>query len=223
MAYSSLRDCVLDLERHGHLRRVEEEVDPHLEMAEIQRRVYAAQGPALLFTRVKGTEFPCLANLYGTQKRTHFLFRHTLVDVKALLDLKRDPMAWTRQPWRQRKLPWTAWHALPKRVNRAAVMECTTSLNSLPKIVAWPKDGGAFITLPQVYTEHPIGPVSGIPIWECIASSYPGASISLEHKSVSITKSTAVSACTIMRPSTEVRNSRFPFLWAGLRLMLWLR
>ncbi len=158
MAYSSLRDCVEDLERHGQLRRVEEEVDPHLEMAEIQRRVYAAQGPALLFTRVKGTGFPCLANLYGTQKRTHFLFRHTLADVKALLDLKRDPMAWTRHPWRQRKLPWTAWHALPRRVNRAAVMECTTSVNGLPKIVGWPNDGGAFITLPQVYTEHPDQP-----------------------------------------------------------------
>ena len=41
MGYNSLKSCVLDLERNGHLVRVQEEMDPHLEMAEIQRRVYA--------------------------------------------------------------------------------------------------------------------------------------------------------------------------------------
>jgi 4-hydroxy-3-polyprenylbenzoate decarboxylase len=158
MSYSSLKDSLDDLERTGQLRRVGEEVDPHLEMAEIQRRVYAAGGPALLFTRVKGTPFPCLSNLYGTRERTHFLFRGTLDGVKALLELKADPMAWTRQPWRHARVPFAALHALPRKVSHAAVGECETTLGKLPQIVSWPKDGGAYITLPQVYTEHPDKP-----------------------------------------------------------------
>lgn len=158
MSYSSLKDAVDDLERTGQLRRVTGEVDPHLEMAEIQRRVYAARGPALLFTRVKGTSFPCLSNLYGTEGRTHFLFRDSLEGVKALLGLKADPMAWTRHPWRHAQVPFAALHALPRKVFRPAVGECETSIDGLPQIVSWPKDGGAYVTLPQVYTEHPDRP-----------------------------------------------------------------
>src|SRR5215475_14503277 len=58
MGYSSLRECVNDLEKHGHLRRIAVEIDPYLEMAEIHRRVYQAGGPALLFTRPKGCAYP---------------------------------------------------------------------------------------------------------------------------------------------------------------------
>ena len=47
MGYASLRECVADLERTGQLVRIDQEVDPHLEAAEIQRRVYQAGGPAL--------------------------------------------------------------------------------------------------------------------------------------------------------------------------------
>ncbi len=158
MAYASLKAAVDDLERTGQLLRVTEEVDPNLEMAEIQRRVYAAQGPALLFTRVKGTAFPCLSNLYGTQARTHFLFRHTLDRVKAILELKADPMAWTRKPWRHAHSPFTALRALPMPVSNPAVAACETTLDRLPQIVSWPMDGGAYLTLPQVYSEHPDKP-----------------------------------------------------------------
>ncbi|MDB5102931.1 MAG: UbiD family decarboxylase [Fibrobacteres bacterium] len=158
MAYSSLKDAVDDLERTGQLRRVAEEVDPRLEMAEIQRRVYAARGPALLFTRVKGTAFPCLSNLYGTRERTHFLFRGTLDRVKALLELKADPLAWMKAPLRHARTPFAALHALPRNVSRPAVGECETTLDRLPQIVSWPGDGGAYITLPQVYTEDPDRP-----------------------------------------------------------------
>ncbi|MDB5049563.1 MAG: 4-hydroxybenzoate decarboxylase subunit [Fibrobacteres bacterium] len=158
MSYSSLKECVDDLERTGRLRRVTEEVEPRLEMAEIQRRVYAARGPALLFTRVKGTAFPCLSNLYGTRERTHYLFRNTLAGVKALLALKADPMAWLRKPLSYAGLPLTALHALPRKVSNPAVAACETTVDRLPQIVSWPKDGGAYITLPQVYTEHPDKP-----------------------------------------------------------------
>ena len=63
MAYRSLMDCVLDLEKHGQLQRIQSEVDPNLEMAEIHRRVFDAGGPALLFERVKGSPFKAVSNI----------------------------------------------------------------------------------------------------------------------------------------------------------------
>jgi 4-hydroxy-3-polyprenylbenzoate decarboxylase len=158
MSYANLKDCIDDLERTGRLRRVTEEVDPRLEMAEIQRRVYAAGGPALLFTRVKGTAFPCVSNLYGTRERTHYIFRDTLAGVKDLMALKGDPMAWVRKPLSCLRIPSAALHALPRKVSDPAVAACETTLDKLPQIVSWPGDGGAYITLPQVYTEHPDRP-----------------------------------------------------------------
>lgn len=158
MKYKNLRECVEDLEARGMLRRVVEEVDPRLEMAEIQRRVYRNGGPALLFDRVKGTAFPCLSNLYGTRERAHFLFRRSLEPVKALLSLKRDPMEWITHPWRHRHSPLLGLRALPRPTSNPAVAECGTTLDKLPQIVSWPMDGGAYITLPQVYTEHPDSP-----------------------------------------------------------------
>ena len=158
MAYANLTEAVADLERTGRLRRIGAEVDPNLEMAEIQRRTYAAGGPALLFTRVKGTEFPCLSNLYGTRERTQWLFRDTLEPAKALLGLKADPFAWTRSPFRHLGAAVAAFHALPKGVGSPAVAACETRLERLPQIVCWPKDGGAYATLPQVFSEHPDRP-----------------------------------------------------------------
>ena len=85
MIYRSLRECVDDLSRNGHLVRVREEVDPYLEMAEIQRRVYAGAGPALYFERVKGCAFPAVSNLFGTVHRSRFIFRSTLERVRRLI------------------------------------------------------------------------------------------------------------------------------------------
>src|SRR5690606_32459881 len=100
MAYSSLRACIEDLERHGMLVRVREEVDPYLEMAAIHRRVYERGGPALLFERVKGSRFPAVSNLFGTLERARFLFRDTLERVQTLVRLKYDPLAALKRPWR---------------------------------------------------------------------------------------------------------------------------
>src|SRR5207248_8175633 len=78
MGYSNLRDCLADLERTGQLVRLDVEIDPYLEAAEIQRRVYQAHGPAVYFARVKGCRFPMLSNLFGTLARARYLFRDTL-------------------------------------------------------------------------------------------------------------------------------------------------
>jgi 4-hydroxy-3-polyprenylbenzoate decarboxylase len=158
MTHRTLTDAVLDLERHGHLVRVEHPIDPHLEMAEIQRRLYARGGPAVLFTRPAGTRFPMLANLFGTLDRTRFLFRHTIPAVKKLVALKADPASAAKQFWKYLDLPFQALKTLPKRVRTGPVLANRIALTQLPQLKCWPMDGGAFVTLPLVYTEHPDRP-----------------------------------------------------------------
>ncbi len=154
MGYRSLRECVDDLHRNGMLVRIDEEIDPHLEAAEVQRRVYQAQGPAVFFAHVKGCRFPMVSNLFGTRERTRFLFRDTLDTVRRLVELKIDPGAFWKRPWRYRNVPATLWHLRPKFVRSAPILNHQIVLSQLPQVVCWPRDGGPFITLPQVYSEN---------------------------------------------------------------------
>ena len=153
MGYDSLESCTRDLERHGHLVRVHEEVDPYLEMAAIHMRVFERGGPAILFENVKGSPFRAVSNLFGTMDRSRFIFRDTLERVKALVALKYDPLLAARHPLRHLPALRTATSALPRRTRRAPVRFGTTRISELPQIVNWPRDGGPFITLPQVYSE----------------------------------------------------------------------
>jgi 4-hydroxy-3-polyprenylbenzoate decarboxylase len=153
MGYSNLRDCVADLEKAGQLVRLETEIDPHLEAAAIHRRVYQAGGPAIYYARVKGCRFPLVSNLFGTLERTRFLFRDTLAAVQRLVELKADPSAVRKRPWRFRDVPRTLWHLKPRIVARGPILAHQTTVDQLPQVRCWPRDGGAFITLPQVYTE----------------------------------------------------------------------
>ncbi len=158
MGYRNLRACLADLERAGQLVRIEQEIDPYLEAAEVQRRVYQAGGPAVFFARVKGCRFPMVSNLFGTIERTRFLFRDTLAAVRHLVELKVDPSAFWKRPWRYRDVPRTLWFLRPKKVARGPVLARQTTIDQLPQLQSWPADGGAFITLPQVYTEDPDHP-----------------------------------------------------------------
>lgn len=158
MGYRNLRECVVDLERAGQLVRVDREVDPHLEAAEVHRRVYRAGGPAVLFTKVKGTPFPMVSNLFGTPARTRFLFRDAIDQVRKLVELKTDPRHLRTRPWRYWDLPSTLWRLRPKFVRRGPILAHRTTVSTLPQLKCWPLDGGAFVTLPQVYTEHPDRP-----------------------------------------------------------------
>ena len=155
MSYASLKAAALDLEKHGKLVRISFEVDPNLEMAEIHRRVFEAGGPALLFERVKGSPFPALSNLYGTYERTEFLFRDTLAKVQKVIELKADPATLLKSPLRYLSAPFTALSALPMRVSSAPILYGETTIDKLPQIKSWPMDGGAFVTLPQVFTLPP--------------------------------------------------------------------
>ncbi len=156
MAYRSMADCVADLERHGKLRRIKIECDPNLEMAEIHRRVFEAGGPAILFERVKGSPFQAVSNIYGTNERAKWLFRHTLDKVQRVVELKIDPTRFFKNPLRYASAPLTALTALPLRSRLGTPVRFgTTTIDQLPQIKSWGMDGGAFVTLPQVYTEDP--------------------------------------------------------------------
>ena len=158
MGYRSLAECVQDLQRTGRLVVVEEEVDPYLAVGAIQRRVYRAGGPAILFRRVKGTEFPMVGNLFGTIERARYMFRDTLDAVSRLVDLKVDPSLALKRPWRYRGVPLTMARLLPRRVRRGPILDGRTAISRLPALTSWPKDGGPFVTLPLVYTEDPDRP-----------------------------------------------------------------
>ena len=156
MSYSSLEDCLTDLERHGQLVRIWEEVDPDLEMAAIQLRLYEAGGPAVLFENVKGSKFRAACNIFGTLERSRFIFRNTFRQVQELIALKGDPMAALKHPFKNAGNGLAALKALPKKnPSRKPVMAQQIALHELPQIKHWPMDGGAFITLPQVYSEDP--------------------------------------------------------------------
>jgi len=158
MGYKNLQECVADLQRRGQLLRIDVPLDPHLEVGALQRRVYQAGGPALLFTNVVGCRFPLLGNLFGTLERTRFIFRDTLDDIRRLVDLKINPFSLLKNPLDIVKAPIAAYHLLPTVTSKAPVLECSTTLSALPQIVSWPMDGGAFLTLPQVYSESPSAP-----------------------------------------------------------------
>lgn len=158
MAYSSLRSCVDDLEKNGHLVRISEEMDPELEMAEIHRRVFQAEGPALYFERVKGSPFPAVSNMFGTMDRVRFMFRDTMEAVQKAVRLKADPTEALRDPFEFIGTPWTGLTSLPMKVGSPTVLKHTTTLDQLPQIRSWPMDGGAYVLLPQVLTEDPDNP-----------------------------------------------------------------
>lgn len=155
MAYTSLRNCVDDLRKTGQLIEIGEEVDPNLEMAEIHRRVYAANGPAILFKRIKGSPFQAVSNIYGTNERCEYLFQNTLGQVKKVIELKADPSRFLKNPARYLSAPLTALTALPYRKMISGRKWYRTEISQLPQVRSWPDDGGAFITLPQVLTLPP--------------------------------------------------------------------
>ncbi len=156
----SLHSLVDDLQRSGHLVRLEDEIDARLEAAEIQRRVYARGGPAVLFANVKGCRFPMVSNLFGTIERARYLFRHTWDSVRRAIELKIDPAVGLRDPLKYWSAPLTAWRMQPKLVSSGPVLKHETTISQLPQLVCWPLDGGPFITLPQCYTEDVSQPVS---------------------------------------------------------------
>lgn len=154
MAYNSLEACLLDLEANEQLIRISEEVDPYLEMAAIHLRVHEAAGPALLFENVKGSKFRAASNIFGTLERSKFIFRDTLSMVQRLIALKNDPVKAIKNPIKNFSAGLSALKAFPlKNPFSKPVQFQQIQIMDIPQIKHWPMDGGAFVTLPQVYTE----------------------------------------------------------------------
>lgn len=154
--YNSLQDVVIDLDRSGQLVRVKEEVSGELEAAEIHRRIFEGNKKAILFERIEGSPFRAASNIYGTYERTDYLFRHSIDKIKKVIELKADPSRLLKNPLKYLSAPFTALNALPMRsLRRPPIKYGKTSISKLPLIKSWPMDGGAFVTMPQVFTLPP--------------------------------------------------------------------
>lgn len=151
--YRNLEECLNDLEKHGHLIRIREEVDPDLEMAAIHLRVHAMKGPALLFEKVKGSRFRAASNIFGTTERSRFIFRDTWKAVEAIIALRNDPISALKKPFKHIGTGLAALKALPLKKSSVPDGFEEIKISDLPLIKHWPMDGGAFVTLPLVYTE----------------------------------------------------------------------
>lgn len=155
---ASLQEYIELLHRKGELHIIDTPVSPYLEIAEISRRVVAEEGPALLFRNVKGSRFPVATNLYGSKKRLELAFGDDVEErvgsyvkllteefpptFKTLYSRKNDLFALSRIRCKN-----TNWKSLKQH----RVDEIT--LDDLPLLTSWKEDGGAFVTLPLVYTQ----------------------------------------------------------------------
>src|SRR5260221_4851519 len=159
--HPNLRSFLDLLRREKDLISIDTELDPYLELAEVHRRVIERSGPALLFTRVKGSRYPVVTNLFGTPKRIELAsgpkpqqFVKELVSVaESLLPPQRSEL------WKHRSLVRDFLKLGTKTVSRGPVTEVIDRpgrLDELPVLTTWQEDGGPFITLPLVYTENPI-------------------------------------------------------------------
>ncbi len=159
--HANLRSFIEQLKRENELVEVEAEADPYLEIAEIHRRVIERQGKALLFKNVRGSKFPVVTNLFGTNKRIELAFTkkpQELVKIMVeMIEVLLPPKP--KELWKYRGMAREALKLGTKQVSRAPVLERRQSevdLNELPFLTTWYEDGGAFVTLPLVYTESPV-------------------------------------------------------------------
>lgn len=160
--HTNLRSFLALLRKEQEIIDIYAEVDPYLELAEIHRRVIEEEGPALLFHRVKGSAFPVVTNLFGTYRRIELAFgpkpeaiiRSAVAALDKLLPPKPSAL------WAERGWIWDIARTGMRKVgrDRAPVLETRmdpVDMRTLPALTSWHEDGGPFITLPLVYTEHP--------------------------------------------------------------------
>jgi 4-hydroxybenzoate decarboxylase subunit C len=161
--FPDLRTFLDRLRRDNDLVEISAPVDPRLEAAEIHRRVIAAGGPALLFSNVIGADFPLVTNLFGTPRRAELAFgERPLRLIKRVVHLAETLLPPTPgKLWGARDVGLELMKVGMRRQSRGPVTDVVTSdvrLDRLPIVTSWPEDGGPFITLPLVYTQHPVRP-----------------------------------------------------------------
>lgn len=158
--FDDLRGFLAALRSRNDVVEIETEVDPRLEIAEIHRRIIAAGGPALLFRNVKGSPFPVVTNLFGTASRVELAFgREPQRFIEEVAKIPEELVPPTPgKLWAKRGFFAKFAKIGMKRTRRAPVLEVTRTpprLSELPALTTWHEDGGPFVTLPLVYTEHP--------------------------------------------------------------------
>ena len=162
MAYKDLRKFIEVLKKKGLLKLITAEVDPVLEIAEINDRVVKTGGSALFFEKPKNSKFPCVVNLFGSYERMKLALEVDSLDEIGLRMLEfLEPEIPTNLIEKLKTLPKLKRLAdfLPKYVNSGPCKEVifreNLSLNVFPILKTWPDDGGRFITLPMVFTKDP--------------------------------------------------------------------
>ncbi len=161
MADDGLRDFIKVLEDNEELIRIKAEVDPILEITEITDRVVKANGPALLFEKVKGSDYPVLINAFGSYKRMELA-----LGVDSLDQIAQRIAGYLETPVPENFLDKLKVLPLlkelseffPVKVKNAPCQEVVkedVNLDEFPILQCWPGDGGKFITLPLVFTKDP--------------------------------------------------------------------
>ncbi|WP_306546758.1 UbiD family decarboxylase [Desulfobulbus sp.] len=158
----NLREFLEVLRANNQLLTIDTPVDPHLEIAEIHRRVIAKGGPALLFTKVKNSTFPVVTNLFGSNLRLELAFgKRPLTFVRELVNLVENATPPSLASlWNARSLLAQGLRVGLKQGKSGPILDCRQQparLTELPMLTSWHSDAGAFVTLPLVYTEHPDG------------------------------------------------------------------
>jgi len=159
--HPNLRTFLDLLTRENQIITIKAAVDPYLELAEVHRRVIAEGGPALLFTRVKGSRYPVVTNLFGTERHLDLAFgpkpeamvRDFVHIAESILPPRPGEL------WKHRSVALDFLRLGTRNTGRAPVTQVVDRpgrLDELPVITTWQEDGGPFITLPLVYTENPI-------------------------------------------------------------------
>jgi len=176
MKYQDLRDFIAQLEKVGQLKRINLEVDPYLEITEICDRTLRRGGPALLFENPKNSEFPLLANLFGTPQRVAMGMGAESTDAlrdigKLLASLKEpEPPKGVKDALEKFPLFKQVLNMAPKRVKNAACQQVVwegkdVDLGRLPIQTCWPGDVAPLITWALVTTKGPTKPRANMGIY----------------------------------------------------------
>lgn len=152
MAYKNLQQCISDLQKKGELRIISEEVSPDLDMASIHLDEFKEGKKTLLFESIKRSKYRSVSNLFGTLDRGKFIFRNSIDVVKDLITLKLNPISALKNPVKSLFTIINGIYSIPKKVSFPKSFK-EIKIEDLPQIKCWKEDGGAFITLPQVYSE----------------------------------------------------------------------
>ena len=244
MKYQDLRDFIALLEERGELKRIQQEIDPYLEITEISDRTLKAEGPALLFENVKGHDMPVLANLFGTPERVALGMGQESVtalrDVGKLLAFLKEPEppkgfrdALNLLPKYKKVLSMS-----PKSIKKAPCQQVVMSgddvdLTKLPIQHCWPGDVAPLVTWGLTVTRGPhkerqnlgiyrqqlLGPNKLIMRW----LSHRGGALDFQewcqqHPGEKFSVSVALGAdpATILGAVTPVPDSLSEYAFAGL-------